>query len=315
MKNTNKKYDCTLEALESTQLQTLNNRINNFHQFHPWLGIFVERFYKLAHEKNLSKAKIIQLSSSLNTHNQLLDSSFSLSKSTLSENTNFESKQFRAPNIDTLIALSECFGTSIDYLVGKTNCYHPEYCEIHETTGLSDEAIISLKSKQSLLNLPRVTPFPNNLLPFTASGAIDIEQLPQIHESGLFTTYYRNKKSHSHDDLISDINNTMRNFPEYFDKKYTINLDADLPNVIAEKLEYFEKNIPNIYFFETLNLLLTYENGYLITLISQYIFGKKASVSFSVYPYSQKAKPTSKDNILKIIQTKLEEIIQNKATT
>ena len=57
----------------------------------------------------------------------------------------------REPGMYAIQKIAECFGVSVDYLLGGNECKSPSDEEIHKLTGLSDEAISKLKKGTKLV--------------------------------------------------------------------------------------------------------------------------------------------------------------------
>lgn len=267
------KYNCILEELDTMEVVELEKRIKNF-GFHPWLSKFIERFHHLAHSHKFSKADISEFYSSLNPQKQLLRNDYKLNASTLTENTKPTSKNLRAPNVDTLIALSECFNVSLDYLVGKTDCMKPQFEKVYETTGLKEDSILLLGKNLRILEVPSYNCFSDTAI-ITDKGLSD--SFPQALPNNLFEKYYY--KEHNSDDestksdkdIIREINTIMAEFPEIFNSDDKIN-ETDKPETISKKINEFNFHCPTKHFFETLNLLITYKDGYIIKLLSDYLY-------------------------------------------
>ncbi len=86
--------------------------------FHPWQQKFLIRFYKLLQKHRLRKKDIPILLDRNPDKEKLLSTGYVLPESTLSECTNFSSKNMRTVSVDTLIAISLAFGVSPNYLLG-----------------------------------------------------------------------------------------------------------------------------------------------------------------------------------------------------
>jgi transcriptional regulator with XRE-family HTH domain len=56
------------------------------------------------------------------------------------------------PDIETFVKIADFFGVSYEYLLGKSNAKKRENVDIHERTGLSDDAIESLISLNHIIN-------------------------------------------------------------------------------------------------------------------------------------------------------------------
>lgn len=76
-----------------------------------------------------------------------------VSPSTVSDwiGTNKKSATEREPGMYAIQKIAECFGVSVDYLLGGNECKAPSDEEIHKLIGLSDEAISKLKKGANLV--------------------------------------------------------------------------------------------------------------------------------------------------------------------
>ena len=96
------------------------------------IEIWVERINKLMGERNVTQ--------------QELAKACDISPSVISDYVGIRKKaKLRTPKVDKLLLISEFFGVSVDYLLGKDECQTPQDEKIHEITGLSDLAIRELK--------------------------------------------------------------------------------------------------------------------------------------------------------------------------
>ena len=96
------------------------------------IEIWVERINKLMGERNVTQ--------------QELAKACDISPSVISDYVGIRKKaKLRTPKVDKLLLISEFFGGSVDYLLGKDECQTPQDEKIHEITGLSDLAIRELK--------------------------------------------------------------------------------------------------------------------------------------------------------------------------
>lgn len=174
--------------------------------------------------------------------------------------------------------LSKCFDVSIDYLVGKTDCIHPEYEETHETTGLSEDSIQTLKLKKKLLDKPIYTQISPSFL--GEDGCLDVTKLPDSKEKMRY--YFNNSsfqynecgktKTISKNDIIAKINNIIDQFPQILNPEGNKILDNDDVLIVEEKFKQFQSHCPNKHFFDALNKLITYKDGLIINLLSDYLF-------------------------------------------
>lgn len=76
-----------------------------------------------------------------------------MSPSTVSDwiGTNKKAATEREPGMYAIQKIAECFGVSVDYLLGGNECKAPSDEEIHKLIGLSDEAISKLKKGTKLV--------------------------------------------------------------------------------------------------------------------------------------------------------------------
>jgi transcriptional regulator with XRE-family HTH domain len=88
--------------------------------------IFGERLKELRHKNKLSQESLAK--------------KLHLSKQVIS---NYE-KGRRLPNIEQIVEISNLFGVSTDYLLGKTESTNPEYSSVEEITGLGVLAISNI---------------------------------------------------------------------------------------------------------------------------------------------------------------------------
>lgn len=96
------------------------------------IEIWVERINKLMGERNVTQ--------------QELAKACDISPSVISDYVGIRKKaKLRTPKVDKLLLISEFFGVSVDYLLGKDECQTPQDEKIHEITGLSNLAIRELK--------------------------------------------------------------------------------------------------------------------------------------------------------------------------
>ena len=285
-----KKYNCIVEEIDPKQISVLKAKIQEASNLEPWILTFVKRFHELANNKGYSKKDISDYCEKESVQKpQLKPKGDALPTSTLSAITNPESDNIRIPNINNLIMLAKCFNVSIDYLVGMTNCEHPQYEEFHQITGLSDSAITSLKLKKTFSDIPPYSLFPNSSLSLDNSGNLDVEALPNIDESGLSNKYYLGDKVIQQESIISKINDTMRDFPEVFDSQCIIDKSTDAPELIKQKVKNLNDHCPDEHFSDTLNTLITYKDGFLINLISKYLFLEVSDTNISssvISPYN-----------------------------
>lgn len=76
-----------------------------------------------------------------------------VSPSTVSDwiGTNKKAATEREPGMYAIQKIAECFGVSVDYLLGDNECKAPSDEEIHKLIGLSDKAISKLKKGTTLV--------------------------------------------------------------------------------------------------------------------------------------------------------------------
>lgn len=93
----------------------------------PWQRIFLKRFHELLRIRKLYKGDIITLLDENPNKEKLLPFGYLLSKSTLSESTNFKSKNLHEISVNTLIAISLALDVSADYLLGFDTLENSDY--------------------------------------------------------------------------------------------------------------------------------------------------------------------------------------------
>lgn len=270
-------YSKEIGELDPYEKNELRRKVHHSPNLDPWLIHFIERFHQLA--EGTSKKSISKMCKQNST---LLNNRRDLPTSTLSDITNPKSDKLRAPSINNLISLSEYFGVSIDYLVGKTDCIHPEYEKIHQFSGLSDEAIDCLILKKRLFNKPICTRVCDSL-PLDEDGLLDVSRLSQTPNEPSKNSLYQyekngNIKEVEQEKIILAINKLIEKFPAIIPSDREIKCE-DSPKIIEEKINEFETYCPNEYYFQALNKLITYKNGYLINLLGNYLYKRDLNVS------------------------------------
>ena len=218
------KYNCIIQELEKAELKELERIIKQNPKLRrtPWIRYFIERFHLLARDNQFSKRAISKECSKIASSKKLLDDTTPLPESTLAEITNPRSKNLHVPSASNLILLSQCFNVSIDYLVGKTNCLHPENEDTHNITGLLENSIDALRLKKILFDKPIFTKIFD--FPLNENNCLDVTKLPdskkniQLYYSNISYQYKKlgkietkNKKA-----MISEINSIMDRFPKIF---------------------------------------------------------------------------------------------------
>ena len=265
-----KKYNCIIEEIDNMQIADLKSKIDDKDSLEPWLLTFIKRFSSLANERALSKKAISDAcqESSLQSP-QLKGNKDILPQPTLSSITNPDSDNVRLPNVNHLIVLSKFFGVSIDYLVGLSSTRDVNMLPILNSFGLSECSIDRLKLYKKLFDFPKFSPFPKSGIIFDNSGNMDIENLPQSDADGFYDKYYVGNKCFSKEEYKQVLLSFMEDFPEYFKLPFSSN--------IALNRERFYKMLPDSFFFSTIDSALSYENGLLINLLSQYLFSCSSS--------------------------------------
>lgn len=281
-------FDSPIDKLDPEQLKELHKRVQNSSKHEPWLYHFIERFHNLANNYGFNKKIISKKCDNTETLNPLMKSYDSIPPSTLTEITNPESKNLRLPNVSNLIALSECFNVSIDYLVGKTKCKHPEYEKIQDATGLYDETIQALKLKKILLDKPTYTRR-HGTLPLIENGELAVEKLPASDSIDEIRKCFGNpiyqyktnglSKEKSEDEIIKEINDIIEQFPDIFDIENERIFEYDNNSVIEQKISNFRAHSPNEQFFDALDKLITYKDGLIINLLANYLYTQDLIIS------------------------------------
>lgn len=82
---------------------------------------------------------------------KLLSTGYVLPESTLSECTNFSSKNMRTVSVDTLIAISLAFGVSSDYLLGFDTLEHSNNKPPNEKMTLENEIIEYILENKNII--------------------------------------------------------------------------------------------------------------------------------------------------------------------
>ena len=103
----------------------------------PVMDTFAKRLKALRDERNLSQGELSQ--------------ALGISRGSLS----FYENNSRTADIEILYKVSEYFGVTLDYLLGKSDNRKPENSDIGQVTGLSDEAIEQLQITKE--NMPYTT--------------------------------------------------------------------------------------------------------------------------------------------------------------
>lgn len=260
-----KKYNCIIEEIDNKQKKDLEIKIEKKDSLEPWLLTFIERFSSLANEKSLSKKAISDECQKSEIQNpQLKGSKDVLPQPTLSSITNPDSDNVRLPNINHLIVLSKFFNVSIDYLVGLSDTKNVNLLPVLESLGLSENSINLLKFYHTMISFPNYSPFPESGLITDDDGCLDVEKLPQIDSDGFYDKYYIGDKSYSKKDYKHAITSIMEEYPDFF--------LFPLSHNIKENRKRFEALIPYTNFYSTIDILLSYENGLLLNLLSKYLF-------------------------------------------
>lgn len=140
----------------------------------PWQRNFLLRFYAEKYEQQLTSKDIQQKATEKSKlYPSVFKPEYSLSSSTLSQYTSFEtrdskSKQLRSTiQTDHLISIALALGVSVEYLLGIHECKTPKYENIYKQTGLTDKSIDALttnKSLQKKMNILLSSPLFNEFL-------------------------------------------------------------------------------------------------------------------------------------------------------
>lgn len=282
--NKRQKYNCIIEEIDPMQKEELNNRIKNHGNLEPWLLTFVERFCQLANKKNLSKKDIFDKCQNPEFQLPQLKHQQIFSPSTLSTITNPESENIRLPSINNLITLSKFFDVSIDYLVGLSEFKnHIDDSQIRNS-GLTPKIIEVSNLYSRILEQNKYLPvFP------TETSSDSAEYYPCPDDNGFFPEYCYGNNVYSKEQIFEKMDKIIEEFPDFF--------SVTPKGEICEKKKEFNNIKPNKHIFETLELILTYNNGALINGLADYLFSS-AEVK---YPYSPAPDEAPKSDALLLL--------------
>lgn len=127
----------------------------------PWQRNFITRFYEQLSKQHLSKKDVTELIKNQGENSSLLPNDYIVPQNTLSQFTNYKSSKMRTVSVTNLIAVSLALGVSINYLLGIDSCETPENTNINRATGLTNQAIETIKRNDTLqenLNLILLSP-------------------------------------------------------------------------------------------------------------------------------------------------------------
>lgn len=116
---------------------------------YPWQKMFLCRFYEQLKKQEISKVEVTERVNK-NVKKSLLPNGYTLPRNTLTQFTNFKSSNMRAVSVTNLIAVSLALNVSINYLLGIDSCETPENTDINKATGLTNEAIETIKANENL---------------------------------------------------------------------------------------------------------------------------------------------------------------------
>lgn len=224
----------------------------------PVMDTFAKRLKALRDERNLSQGELSQ--------------ALGISRGSLS----FYENNSRTADIEILYKVSEYFGVTLDYLLGKSDNRKPENSDIGQVTGLSDEAIEQLQITKE--NMPyttalnyliankHISSLVDYLLSFLGPEIADGEywfvqtkeqkdpySLPDVRFSSVIRNLPLIEKSFidyvyeiGHDELMLEFiynNCDLKRFYKYYSK--LVGQCDDLSKVAAGSVPGSEKFIPN----------------------------------------------------------------------
>lgn len=141
-KRRSQQYEDGLDKMEIKQIEQLPL---------PWQRNFLLRFYEQLKKQKLGKIDVIDKISKKGTERyKLLPDNYCIPANTLSQYTRFDSKNIRPVNVSNLIAISNALNVSIDYLLGIDSCENHQNADINKVTGLTNEAIETLKNNEEI---------------------------------------------------------------------------------------------------------------------------------------------------------------------
>ena len=226
----------------------------------------MERFSSLANGKSLSKKEISDECQKAHYPNNLLDTDKDiLPQPTLSAITNPESDNIRLPNVNHLIALSIFFDVSIDYLVGLSNTKDVDFNSIMMSCGITENSINLLRLYRRWYELSKYSLFPASGYIKDKNGGIDVGHLPEPDKDGFYERYYIGNEEKPKETVIDEVKSLFEQYQAII---------ANIP--AAYRIEMTENkltsHIPKSHFFTTIEILLSYKNGMLLNLLSEYLF-------------------------------------------
>ena len=124
------------------------NKIDHFP--FPWQKNFLIRFYELLKIRQYKKTDVSHNVNSNTNKNKLLPDDYTLPENTLTQFTNYKSSDMRVVSVSNLIAVSNAFDVSINYLLGIDSCETPENTDINKKTGLENKTIETIKNNKGL---------------------------------------------------------------------------------------------------------------------------------------------------------------------
>lgn len=206
----------------------------------PWQRYFLNRVKSKMEEKELSQTRLCQESESVICKSTILDTSYRLHESTLSQYTNIHSNNLRVAPVDCVIALSETLGVSVDYLLGIDTAETREKTDVLNATGLNSAAVDILASNtkiQKFLNYALTSPLFSSVY----------KQIKNITYSDSFVhdflTAYSNNLREKLEEVFNDYNNISFAFSRNEDSFKDL-LISKLPLENLSPLnDYLKKNL------------------------------------------------------------------------
>lgn len=143
------RYDDNLDIKEKEQIESLQR---------PWQRIFLRRFYEQLQKQQLQKKDVILLLDNIPDKDRLLPTGYELPKSTLSECTNFNSRNRdgnpklpKTLSVDTLVAISLALNVSPNYLLGYKPCKVQKLKPDKQQAKLEQEILGKLMENEDLI--------------------------------------------------------------------------------------------------------------------------------------------------------------------
>ena len=256
-----KKRECQyiegLDDIDKEKIQSMNV---------PWQRFFLTRFYKRLQEQNLSKKEICDAANS--NPNPLITAGYQLNKSTLSQYTNLKKEQLNLPSVDALLSISTVLNVSMDYLLGIELSEQHDITDVHQATGLSSNAIATLKSNREaqlfidvLLQSDLLTPLLQQIEQLFITDYVSNDIMSAYSNSltkiiiDSFKEYMKN---------VSPLDYSSKKYQDYLiqhfhtlditvDENYIItNVSSDRLNQIRLLSEYYHQDLSSSFYDDTI---------------------------------------------------------------